>query len=189
MFYCYEHFMSISHIALIVNMVHMIIWCQNLRISFMVWFTTGLPWFHGDDQRSGWEQLEIYFGAACSGDRRRERKNTRPPENKKQGKETKNKKNKFGTPQKEKGEKSNTEKRRKTAQPQKKKEKKKRRREKKRKKRKREVKLLNSKKKRHEEKNKKLFAHLRLSEFNLRIEFEWLRIVLEIILKFKKNRW
>ena len=41
-----------------------------------------------------------------------ERENTRPPENKKQGKETKNKKNKFGTPQKEKGEKSNTEKRR-----------------------------------------------------------------------------
>ena len=50
-----------------------------------------------------------------------ERENTRPPENKKQGKETKNKKNKFDTPQKEKGEKSNTEKRRrKTAQPQKK---------------------------------------------------------------------
>ena len=92
MFYRYEHSMPISHIAFIVNMVHMIIWFQNLGMSFMIWFTTGLPWFHGDDQSSGWEQLEIYFGVACSGE------NTRPPENKKQGKETKNKKNKFDTP-------------------------------------------------------------------------------------------
>ena len=52
-FYGNEHYMSISHIALIVNMVHMIIMCQNLGISFMIWFTTGLPWFNGDDQRSG----------------------------------------------------------------------------------------------------------------------------------------
>ena len=88
----------------------MIIWCQNLGMSFMIWFTTGLPWFHGDDQRIGWEQLGVYFGAACSGDRRRERENTRPPENKKQGKETKNKKNKFGPPRNEK-EKSPTQKR------------------------------------------------------------------------------
>ena len=87
-----------------------------------------------------------------------ERENTSPPENKKQGKETKKLLlqwittlehtsiswpatpylHGFGTPQKEKGEKSNTEKWRKTTQLQKggKKKKKKKRREKKRKKKK-----------------------------------------------------
>ena len=59
-------------------MVHRHIWCQNLGISFMIWFSIGLPWFHEDDQRSGYEQGGIYFGAACSGDRGRERENTRP---------------------------------------------------------------------------------------------------------------
>ena len=81
MFYRYEHYMSISHMALIVAKVHVDIWSQNLGMSFMIWFTTGLPRFYGDDQRSGWEQLGIYFGAACLGDRKRERGSTRPPEN------------------------------------------------------------------------------------------------------------
>ena len=116
--------MSISLIPLIANMVHMIIWRRGW--AYHGYSTTGLTWFKGDDQRSGWGQLEIYFGAACSGERmrERERENTRPPENKKQGKETKNKKNKFGTPQNEKGEKSNTEKRRKWKNKRKKKNKK-----------------------------------------------------------------
>ena len=91
----------------------------------------------------------------------RERKH-KAPENKKQGKETKNTKNKFGAPPpppERKRKMSSTEKRR-TAQPQKKK---KGRREKKRKKRSNTTQL--QEKKRHEEKkkNKKLFAHLRLS--------------------------
>ena len=52
-FHSNEHYMSISYTPLIANMVHMIIWCQNLGICFMIWFTTGLPWFNGDDQKSG----------------------------------------------------------------------------------------------------------------------------------------
>ena len=80
-----------------------------------------------NNEESIWERLV----QAIEG--KRERENTRPPENKKQGKETKNKKNKCDTPQNEKGEKSNTEKRRRknSATP---KEKRKKRREKKRKK-------------------------------------------------------
>ena len=65
------------------------------------------------------------FRADCSGDLRRERENTRPPENKKQGKEDQKQEEQIRHPQREKGEKSNTEKRRsrKTAQLQKKKKK------------------------------------------------------------------
>ena len=58
MLYRDQHSMSISpipHMAIFVYMAtqHRHIWCQNLGISFMIWFTTGLLWFHGDDQRSG----------------------------------------------------------------------------------------------------------------------------------------
>ena len=89
--------------------------------------------------------------------RERDRKH-KAPENKKQGKETKNTKNKFGAPQKEKG-KCPAPKKEEQRTPQKKKG----RREKKRKKRSNTTQL--QEKKRHEEKkkNKKVFAHLRLS--------------------------
>ena len=82
-----------------------------------------------------------------------ERENTRPPENKKRGKEIKKQEEQIRHPQKEKGEKSNTEKRRrrKIAQLQKKKEKKKgvKRKEKKR------SKQLHSKRKRRKKGMKK----------------------------------
>ena len=105
MFYRYEHYMSISHMVLIVAIVHVDVWCQNLGMSFMIWFTTGLPWFHGDDQRSGWEQLGIYFGAACSGDRRRERKHKalrKPIEERWKKSNTKNKKEQMCQPPRKK---------------------------------------------------------------------------------------
>ena len=53
---------------------------------------------------NNWKSISERLVQAMEG----ERENTRPPENKKQGKETKNKKNKYDTPQKEKGEKSNS---------------------------------------------------------------------------------
>ena len=55
MFCSIEHYMSISHMAIFVYMAtqHRHIWYQNLGISFMIWFSIGLPWFHEDDQRSG----------------------------------------------------------------------------------------------------------------------------------------
>ena len=51
--------------------------------------------------KNNWKSVSERLVQAIEGER--ERENTRPPENKKQGKVTKNKKNKFGTPQKEKG--------------------------------------------------------------------------------------
>ena len=158
----------ISHLAIFVYLTtqHKHIWCQNLGISFMIWFTTGLPWFHGEDQRSDWEQLEIYFGAACSGDRRREWEKTQGPEKiRNKEKRPKTRRTNSAPPRKKK-EKSPTLKREeeeKQRNSKRKKEGKKKGVKRKEKKRSNTTQLQG--KKRHEEKkkNKKVFAHLRQS--------------------------
>ena len=103
------------------------------------------------------ESISERLVQAIEGERERKHK---APENKKQGKETKNTKNKFGAPQKEKG-KCLAPKKEEQRNP---KRKKKRKAWKEEKKKRSNITQLQEKKS-HEEKkkNKKIFAHLRLS--------------------------
>ena len=156
MFYSNEHYMSILHMAIFVYMAtqHRHIWCQNLGISFMIWFSIGLPWFHEDDQRSGSEQGGIYFGAACSGDRRRERENTRPQKIRNKEKRPKTRRTNSAPPRKKK-ENVQHQKKKNSATP---KEKKKRKAWKEKKKKK--VTQLNFKKKKGMKKRKRIWRYL-----------------------------
>ena len=135
--------MSISHIALIVNMVHMIIWCQNLGYVvhdmvydwFMIRFTIRNLFRSGLFRRS--KEREKTKGPQKTQHRKQERTNAAPHPRKK--------KEKNPTPKREEEEKQRNSKR--------KKKKEKKRREKKRKK---EVKQLNSKKKKGMKKRKRI---------------------------------
>ena len=166
MFYRYEHYMSISHIALIANIVHMIIWPQSLAYPYHGYSTTGLPWFHGDDQRSWLRTIRNLFRSCLfRRSREREREKTQGPQkirNKEKRPKTR-RTNSAPTPERKRRKVQHEKEKKKKNSATPKEKRKKKRREKKRKK---EVTQLNSKKKkRHEEKkkNKKVFAHLRLS--------------------------
>ena len=87
------------------------IWLRNIDIfgartwAYLSWYGLRLG-YHGSTKtireaaKNKEESISERLVQAIEGERERKHK---APENKKQGKETKNKKNKFGTPQKEKG--------------------------------------------------------------------------------------
>ena len=166
LFFIYSIVMNIT--CLFRTWPYSCIWLRNIDIfgartwAYRSWYGFRLG-YHGSTKtireaaKNKEESISERLVQAIEGERERKHK---APENKKQGKETKNTKNNSAPPPERKRKMSSTEKKKKnSATPKEKKG----RREKKRKKRSNKTQL--QEKKRHEEKkkNKKVFAHLRLS--------------------------